>query len=400
MALKNKSIYNILWSCLSTIFTCTWITVHPNIPALQDSRWAVLGRQVAIMGCILLVPEFVIYWAGWQHCTAHYFTKKFERNHPGWMQAHTFFLLMGGFTLHKEGKPVWVLEAKNLEELSEAGKIEWPTIAKEEIANQSKGDYLSKTIVFFQMTWFIIQCIARGIWVTGHWVGGGYHHLCQPHWGYLLSLVGQIPQCSLFYPSAPSPRLSLEQWGNYLERRYWLPNYSYPRIICARHLGRKWEGGHPQPTAINPNSSWHIYSWSSPHQYWVLCYFPPRNLWSIDLNLSSRWDIHSWFSPQQNAAILGFQKKCLLGRWSIKWVHIHIHWLSPAVFFSSFDDMLNCKILGDKPLCTHVLQGLAYESAVRVLQKFVCTSLCMHKKGHHLCHACLRLQHVAILDAR
>ncbi|KIM44812.1 hypothetical protein M413DRAFT_66772, partial [Hebeloma cylindrosporum] len=36
------------------------------------------------------------------------------------------------------------------------------TITEEEIADRSKGDYLSKTIVLFQMTWFIGQCIARG----------------------------------------------------------------------------------------------------------------------------------------------------------------------------------------------------------------------------------------------
>ena len=52
--------------------------------------------------------------------------------------------------------------ASELEELWESGKIQWPTIAKEEIADRSKGDYLSKTIVLFQTTWFVGQCIARG----------------------------------------------------------------------------------------------------------------------------------------------------------------------------------------------------------------------------------------------
>ena len=66
-----------------------------------------------------------------------------------------------GFTLHEGGRPVRVLEAKELEELSEAGGIEWPTITKEEIANRSKGDYLSKTFVLLQTIWFLIQCIAR-----------------------------------------------------------------------------------------------------------------------------------------------------------------------------------------------------------------------------------------------
>ena len=68
---------------------------------------------------------------------------------------------MGGFTLHKGGKPARVLDAKELEELSESGRIEWPTIT-EEIIDRSKGNYLSKTIVLLQTTWFIIRCIARG----------------------------------------------------------------------------------------------------------------------------------------------------------------------------------------------------------------------------------------------
>ena len=55
-----------------------------------------------------------------------------------------------------------MLEVKDLEELSEAGKIEWPTITKDEIADRSKGDYLSKTVVLLQTTWFIGQCISRG----------------------------------------------------------------------------------------------------------------------------------------------------------------------------------------------------------------------------------------------
>jgi len=158
----SRSIYGIIWSCLSTIFACTWITIHPNIPAPSDSQWAVLRRRLAIMGYFLLTPEFVIVWAARQHFGARYFTKKYEKNHTGWTRSHSFFLIMGGFTLHVGGKAVRVLDAKDLEELSEAGKIEWPTITEEEIADRSKGDYLSKTIVLFQTMWFVGQCIARG----------------------------------------------------------------------------------------------------------------------------------------------------------------------------------------------------------------------------------------------
>jgi hypothetical protein len=114
------------------------------------------------MGYFLLTPEFVIWWAARQHLVARYLTRKHEKKHPGWTRAHSFFLIMGGFMLHEGGKPVRVLEAKDLEKLSKAEKIKWPTITKEEIADRSKGDYLSKTVVLFQTTWFIGQCIARG----------------------------------------------------------------------------------------------------------------------------------------------------------------------------------------------------------------------------------------------
>jgi hypothetical protein len=158
----TRSIYNILWSCLSTIFACTWITIHPNIPAPGDSQWVVLSRRLAIMGYFLLAPEFVIVWAARQHFGARYLMKKHVKKHKDWTRTHAFFLIMGGFTLHEGGKPVRVLEAKDLEQLSAAGKIKWPTITKEEIADRSKGDYLSKTIVLLQTTWFVGQCIARG----------------------------------------------------------------------------------------------------------------------------------------------------------------------------------------------------------------------------------------------
>ena len=161
--LGTRSIYNILWSCLSTIFTCTWIVVHPNIPAPGDSQWAVLRRRMAIVSFVLIAPEMVILWAGRQYFAARTFAKKHEENHPSWTRAHAFFVIMGGFILREGGKPVRILEARELEELSEVGKIEWPTITEEEIADRSKGDYLSKTIVLFQTTWFIVQCIVRGV---------------------------------------------------------------------------------------------------------------------------------------------------------------------------------------------------------------------------------------------
>jgi len=79
-----------------------------------------------------------------------------------WTRAHAFLVLMGGFALHDADKSfLRVLDEKTLEELDEAGEIEWPTITVKEIQDRSKADIFSKGIVLLQTTWFIIQCISR-----------------------------------------------------------------------------------------------------------------------------------------------------------------------------------------------------------------------------------------------
>jgi hypothetical protein len=112
------------------------------------------------MGYVLIAPEVVILWAARQHFGAKHFAKKHRRR--GWTMTHGFFLIMGGFTLHDERrKALRILEPIELESLSKAGKIKWPSISEAEIQDRSKGDYLSKAIVLVQMSWFITQCIAR-----------------------------------------------------------------------------------------------------------------------------------------------------------------------------------------------------------------------------------------------
>jgi hypothetical protein len=159
---NSRTIWNIIWSCFSTVFACAWIAVHPNIPAPKDSQWKILQRRMMIMAYVLLAPEMVIIWAARQHRDAKSLAEEFQnKGRPGWTKAHAFFLIMGGFTLHARGKPLRVLEWKDLEALARAGRIDWPNITEEEIKDRSKGDYLSKGIVVLQTTWFIIQIISR-----------------------------------------------------------------------------------------------------------------------------------------------------------------------------------------------------------------------------------------------
>jgi hypothetical protein len=159
---NSRTIWNIIWSCFSTLFACAWIAIHPNIPAPGDSQWKILRRRMMIMTYVLLAPELVIMWAARQHHDAKMLVKKFQiEGRPGWTKTHAFFLIMGGFTLHAKGKPIRVLRWKDLKALVTAGRIVWPDITQDEIKDRSKGDYLSKGIVVLQTTWFIAQFIGR-----------------------------------------------------------------------------------------------------------------------------------------------------------------------------------------------------------------------------------------------
>lgn len=58
-----RSVWDIAWSCLATTFAVTWVSVHPNVPFLEESSWHFLKRRIFLMCLSLLAPEVMIMWA-------------------------------------------------------------------------------------------------------------------------------------------------------------------------------------------------------------------------------------------------------------------------------------------------------------------------------------------------
>ncbi|KAF9002070.1 hypothetical protein BDQ17DRAFT_1226231, partial [Cyathus striatus] len=158
---QTRGVREIVWSCLATTFACTWIAVHPNIPALGESWWTVNQRRLKTMLWTLIVPEMIMWWALRQAAGASRIQEKHKGN--GWTKCHGFFIQMGGFVLSEPGGGERTLSVDELEELHQAGKVSWPTITQEEIWDKSKGDLLAKSFIMFQALWFIVQCILRAL---------------------------------------------------------------------------------------------------------------------------------------------------------------------------------------------------------------------------------------------
>ena len=75
----QRTEWNIISSCFATLFACSWVAIHPNIPPQSDSFIRILVRRLMMMGYMLIVPEMVIFWAARQWCGAYEITKRNER---------------------------------------------------------------------------------------------------------------------------------------------------------------------------------------------------------------------------------------------------------------------------------------------------------------------------------
>ena len=85
-----RTIWNIVWSCIITIFSCTWVAIHPNIPCpkvreanSRIQRWvwnpllSFAEHRLPLFVCALLVPEYVLAWAIRQYMVAREIAKKY-----------------------------------------------------------------------------------------------------------------------------------------------------------------------------------------------------------------------------------------------------------------------------------------------------------------------------------
>ena len=71
-ATNQRSTWNILWSCLATIFACTWVSIHPNMPSPKDGRIRIALQRLELMVWAIMTPEMIIFWAmrQWRHARA------------------------------------------------------------------------------------------------------------------------------------------------------------------------------------------------------------------------------------------------------------------------------------------------------------------------------------------
>ncbi|KAJ7746519.1 hypothetical protein B0H14DRAFT_2541828 [Mycena olivaceomarginata] len=152
-----RKLFDIVWGCLATIFACTWVSVHPNVPPPDQSRPALFRRRLRMMLIGIIAPEIMVGFAARQFFGAW----KLSRNPKyKFSMTHGYFFCMGGF-VSSEGYPITTKEQLNDSDLGPEFLKGIQNVKAEDIQDKSKGDALSKAVALAQGLWFTTKCLAR-----------------------------------------------------------------------------------------------------------------------------------------------------------------------------------------------------------------------------------------------
>ncbi|KAJ7079024.1 hypothetical protein C8R44DRAFT_754740 [Mycena epipterygia] len=155
--INSRSLFDIIWGCVTTIFACTWVSVHPNVPPPNQGRLRLFWRRLKMMLIAVIAPEIIVGFAARQFFAARRFSKEFKKLGVPITLTHGFFISMGGFVSHA-GRPIVTI--KQLTENSEY-MLAIHNVLAEDITEKGKGDAFSKGIALLQGLWFVTQCLAR-----------------------------------------------------------------------------------------------------------------------------------------------------------------------------------------------------------------------------------------------
>lgn len=186
---EGRGTWKLLYSCVFTLILCVWTAIHLNIPPAGETWLQHWKRKLKWVLIGIFVPEIVVCeaWVQWRY--AKRFCKELnvaasrppvpydlseldevkESDTPPkdipvtFSIVYAFYCIMGGLVvdvgdIHDKYTRM-SLAPQGLLWLAKKGHL-FP-ISDESIRDKSKADFLAKGLICFQVTWLLLQCIAR-----------------------------------------------------------------------------------------------------------------------------------------------------------------------------------------------------------------------------------------------
>ena len=189
---QERGAWDILWSCLSTVFICTWTVIHPDIPRksakgffeyLIDHRlpWLALAILAPELVTIIAMGQFLSAWGKADRTAAS--TALLSSPSPtaaaGQVHRHhtlpekpsmtqNFYTIMGGYVFHcapqaasRGEHEAIILDLDQVSVLYD--HKDQHLLKNEELWDRSKSDNVGKSIALLQALWLVIQVISRAV---------------------------------------------------------------------------------------------------------------------------------------------------------------------------------------------------------------------------------------------
>lgn len=159
----GRGTWSILWSCLATIFICTWSALHLDVPEDHGVGY-LLFRKIRWMLVAATAPEYLLWTSASNFLEARDLSKYLEaRGYREWSQTQTQFASARGFETHPTQGTYSRCSLDELREHIETRRIDRPPISKKELKARGKSDWVGKLIAVLQIIWFVVQTLFRAI---------------------------------------------------------------------------------------------------------------------------------------------------------------------------------------------------------------------------------------------
>lgn len=161
---SGRGTWSILWSCIATMFICTWTVLHLDVPKPGHNWQYVEGRKILSMFVALIAPELFLGKSVQSFYCARAWIKFLRENgYSGWTLAHAEFVDAKGFYIDTlEGKTS-LCSSDELQNLIVAGRMDGPPISEDELKSRGKSDSMIKLVAILQIIWFAVQTLVRAI---------------------------------------------------------------------------------------------------------------------------------------------------------------------------------------------------------------------------------------------
>ncbi|RDW58569.1 uncharacterized protein DSM5745_11260 [Aspergillus mulundensis] len=196
---NSRSSWDIVWTCLTTIFACTWTVQHMSVPRRNTSEGLITARRWILFTVALFAPEETVllasdqFWHVWSlqaRCnaaqaesdrkTGHHDSWLVQRAKPlapgavtgisegdlhpvptRWTLGQCWCVQMDGVTLETADGWIFYVGMDQMTAFIEAGVIRCSDFSEREIKDRAKADTFAKLFTICQSAWVTANIVAR-----------------------------------------------------------------------------------------------------------------------------------------------------------------------------------------------------------------------------------------------